>query len=316
MRSSARPHRPLPRPRGEVQPSPERRSGHPAGRASTRCLVRDDPPLASRTRSADAPRHLSEPPRPRRARPHPASDRSARRRWPSHPRSATDGTSTLAPTPTSSVRAASAGGSTASRSWRHWASSSAPHIRFIVQFDRRHHRLPAATARCRRTLAEVIDGPARALAADLVEALAQACRCQSPRDAVATLDSAWHRGLVDEADIAAVFARLPRRYPSPARRCWTLAASPVPRRSCASFCAVSASTSRCRSRSDGVGRVDLVVDGWLIVECDSRGAPLRLGGAEAGPRTRHGGRGAWATRPFARIAEDILYRSPDDRWRP
>jgi hypothetical protein len=50
------------------------------------------------------------------------------------------------------------------------------------------------------------------LHADLIEALAQSCRCQEPRAAVATLDSAWHLGLIDEDDLAEIFGRLPARF--------------------------------------------------------------------------------------------------------
>ena len=54
--------------------------------------------------------------------------------------------------------------------------------------------------------------PREALVTDLIEALVQAVRCQEPRSAIATLDSAWHLGLVDEEEIGEVFSRLPRRY--------------------------------------------------------------------------------------------------------
>jgi very-short-patch-repair endonuclease len=58
---------------------------------------------------------------------------------------------------------------------------------------------------------------------------------------------------------------------------------------------------------DGVGRVDLIVDGWLIVECDSRAFHE---GWEAQKRDRHrdiaaAGLGYTTIRP---MAEDILYR--------
>ena len=52
----------------------------------------------------------------------------------------------------------------------------------------------------------------RHLAADLVEALAQSVRCQSPRDAVATLDSAWHHR---SASMRTSIARRVRAAPAP-----------------------------------------------------------------------------------------------------
>lgn len=104
--------------------------------------------------------------------------------------------------------------------------------------------------------------------ADLVEALVQAVRCQTPRSAVATLDSAWHLCLVDEGGITDVFARLPRRF--------SVLRGLLDRRSESGI----ESLVRLLLRSigchvelqvpiDGVGRVDLLVDGWLVVECDS-----------------------------------------------
>ncbi|MFG6403949.1 endonuclease domain-containing protein [Microbacterium sp. P04] len=107
------------------------------------------------------------------------------------------------------------------------------------------------------------------LAADLVEALVQSCRCQQPRESVATLDSAWHLGLIDDVDLDEVFARLPARY-RPLRAL-------LDRRSEAgteSLVRLILRGLRCSFEVQvsvrGVGRVDFVVDGWLIVECDSR----------------------------------------------
>jgi len=110
--------------------------------------------------------------------------------------------------------------------------------------------------------------PDDAVLADPVEALAQAVRCQPPRAAIATLDSAWHLGVVDADGIHDVFALLPRRY----RRLRGLL---DPR------CESGPETMmRLMLRSlgcgilpqvwlPGVGFVDFVVDGWLVVECDS-----------------------------------------------
>ncbi|MFS0733727.1 type IV toxin-antitoxin system AbiEi family antitoxin domain-containing protein [Microbacterium sp. 1P10UB] len=40
-----------------------------------------------------------------------------------------------------------------------------------------------------------------------IEALVQACRCQPPRAAVATLDSAWHLGLISETHLDQISRR-------------------------------------------------------------------------------------------------------------
>ncbi|WP_054680957.1 DUF559 domain-containing protein [Microbacterium sp. No. 7] len=137
-----------------------------------------------------------------------------------------------------------------------------------VQVERGASRLPPRTADVIAHWRES-SCPRAALTADLVEALAQSVRCQGIRDALATIDSAWHLGLVDEESVAAVFARLPRRYASLRRLLDRRAESG------------SETIMRLILRSLGchvdlqvvipaVGRVDLVVDGWLIVECDSR----------------------------------------------
>ncbi|SIR72508.1 hypothetical protein SAMN05880568_1175 [Microbacterium sp. RURRCA19A] len=103
---------------------------------------------------------------------------------------------------------------------------------------------------------------------DAVEALAQATRCQPPRSAVATLDSAWHQGLIDETGVGEVFARVSRRFQ-------VLRGLLEPRAEAGTETLVRLLLRHlgCRVevqvRIDGVGRVDLLVNGWLIVECDS-----------------------------------------------
>lgn len=102
-----------------------------------------------------------------------------------------------------------------------------------------------------------------------VDALAQACRCQEPRSAVATLDSALHLGIIDEASLDAVFRRLPRRFGHLRRLLDGRAESGAE-----SLIRLVLRTLGCTIEAQvpiaGVGRVDFVVDGWLIVECDSR----------------------------------------------
>jgi very-short-patch-repair endonuclease len=174
-----------------------------------------------------------------------------------------------------------------------------------VQFSNGASRLPArpegVVAHWRSSTA----APA-ALAADLVEALAQSVRCQHPREAIATLDSAWHHGLVHEEEIAAVFALLPRRY----RRLRGLL-DPRSESGPETIMRLMLRGLGCHVEVQvsipGVGRVDFVVDGWLIVECDSKAY-------HAGWKTQKRDRardiaaaalGYTTVRP---IAEDILYR--------
>ncbi len=107
-----------------------------------------------------------------------------------------------------------------------------------------------------------------ALVTDVIEALVQATKCQSPRAAIATLDSAWHLGLVDESGIGQVFSLLPGRYtvlrPLLDRRSESGPETLVRLMLRALGCRFDVQVS-----IPGVGRVDFVVDGWLIIECDS-----------------------------------------------
>lgn len=62
-------------------------------------------------------------------------------------------------------------------------------------------------------------------------------------------------------------------------------------------------------RIEGVGRVDLVVDGWLIVECDSR-AFHEGWEAQKRDRARDIAAAALGYTTVRPLAEDILYRMP------
>jgi very-short-patch-repair endonuclease len=103
----------------------------------------------------------------------------------------------------------------------------------------------------------------------VLDALAHAVRCQPGRHAVATLDSALNKGLVSRADLGDIFAALPRRFRVLLRLVDGRAESgpeTLVRLMARSLgCAVDLQVV-----FDGVGRVDLVLDGWLVVECDGR----------------------------------------------
>lgn len=137
-----------------------------------------------------------------------------------------------------------------------------------LQLDAHATRLPTrphgVRAHWRRSLAD-----ADAAVVGPVEALAQSVACQGSRASIATLDSAWHLGVVDRQGIADVFARLPGRF-------HFLRGLLDPRSEAGSESLVRLMLRSIGCRFDlqvpigGVGRVDFVVDGWLIVECDSR----------------------------------------------
>ncbi|WP_458040999.1 MULTISPECIES: endonuclease domain-containing protein [Bacteria] len=106
-------------------------------------------------------------------------------------------------------------------------------------------------------------------AVDIVDALVHAIRCQQPKYAIATLDSALHKGLVTPDDLADVFAALPSRFGVLRRfldsRSESGTESLVRLLLMRLGCAVDLQVS-----FSGVGFVDLVVDGWLVIECDSK----------------------------------------------
>lgn len=145
--------------------------------------------------------------------------------------------------------------------------------------------------------------------ASLQDAVRMAITCQSPRHAIATLDSALHLGVIEEQGLRDVFATLPTRYQT----------------------LLSLIDARCEAGTEtlvrlilrqlgasiaiqpfveDVGRVDFIVDGWLIIECDSK---TYHDGWDAVRRDRRRDIAA-ARRGYTTIrllAEDILYR-PDE----
>ena len=147
--------------------------------------------------------------------------------------------------------------------------------------------------------------PTSATAVDIVSAVVAAVRCQEPRAAVATLDSAWHLGLIDETDIAEAFRRLPQRHRS-LRSLMDPSAESGPETLMRLILRSLGCRFETQVRIPTVGRVDFVVEGWLIIECDSR---AHHEGWEAQKRDRRRDLAAAAlgyatVRP---LAEDIQY---------
>jgi len=147
--------------------------------------------------------------------------------------------------------------------------------------------------------------PVSATSVDIVSAVVAAVRCQEPRAAVATLDSAWRLGLIDEVTIAEIFRRLPHRHRS-LRTLIDRSAESGPE----TLMRLILRSLGCRFETQvsitTVGRVDFVVEGWLIIECDSR---AHHEGWEAQKRDRRRDLAAAAlgyttVRP---LAEDIQY---------
>jgi len=184
------------------------------------------------------------------------------------------------------------------------SAPTGPHLQFEPGTTRLPPRPTGVTAHWRETTRERV-----CLAADLTEALTQAFRCLTPRDAVATLDSAWHHGLVDEHAVDEIFAHLPRRYRSLRQL--------LDRRSESGAETLMRLLLRglgCRVEVQvniaGVGRVDFVVDGWLIVECDSK-AFHEGWQAQKRDRRRDLAAAALGYTTVRPLAEDIYYRYDD-----
>lgn len=103
----------------------------------------------------------------------------------------------------------------------------------------------------------------------LSEAIRHSVRCQDPRASLATLDSVLHHGLLTLSELEVVFRGLAPRYRVLLRLVDPLAGSGPE-----TFMRVILRTLGLRFETqvdiDGVGRVDFVVEGWLIIECDSK----------------------------------------------
>lgn len=104
---------------------------------------------------------------------------------------------------------------------------------------------------------------------EVFDAVLQAVRCQPPRAALATLDSALHRGVLHPHDLEELFASLPKRHAVLRTLIDARAESGTETLVRLMLRTIGASFD-VQVQIPGVGRVDFLVDGWLIVECDSR----------------------------------------------
>lgn len=138
-------------------------------------------------------------------------------------------------------------------------SASAPRQRLDARNQRRTTRLHWHALR---------DTPS-AGCVSVIDALIHAVRCQSPRHAIATLDSAIHHGLIGIERLPEVFAALPRRF-QVLRGFLDARAQSGPETLVRLIALSLGFRVDLQVEFDGVGFVDLVLDGWLVVECDSR----------------------------------------------
>ncbi|WP_245861244.1 endonuclease domain-containing protein [Microbacterium aurantiacum] len=103
----------------------------------------------------------------------------------------------------------------------------------------------------------------------LHDAVRQSIRCQPPRASIATLDSLLHHRLITMQQLAAIIAELPVRFATLLDLVDASAESGPE-----TFMRLILRSLGLRFETQveipGVGRVDFVVEGWLIVECDSK----------------------------------------------
>ena len=114
----------------------------------------------------------------------------------------------------------------------------------------------------------LVDEPRRGCVS-IVDALIHAVRCQPARHAVATIDSAVNKGMVGAEQLADVFAALPARY-RVLRALVDGRAQSGPETLVRLMVRSLGCSVDLQVEFDGVGFVDLVVDGWLVIECDSK----------------------------------------------
>ena len=100
----------------------------------------------------------------------------------------------------------------------------------------------------------------------IVDALAQAIRCLPRREAIAAIDSARHRHLVGIADLAelAVLSKRAARFVRESDASAESGLETMARLIAADL----ALRVRSQVRFPGVGRVDLLLEDWVVVEAD------------------------------------------------
>lgn len=184
---------------------------------------------------------------------------------------------------------------------------------FVLASPALHLHLPSSAAKAvpkKRTSvwhwAPLIRDPhPRATAVDVVDALAQATACQPPRAAVATLDSALFLGLIGLDDLDEIFARVPARCRG-LRQLVDGRAESGPETIVRLIAIALGFSVEVQVRFRGLERVDLVLDGWLVVECDSQ--EFHTGWAsQKKDRRRDLALAALGMSSLRPVAEDIMY---------
>ncbi|WP_246140082.1 endonuclease domain-containing protein [Protaetiibacter larvae] len=184
---------------------------------------------------------------------------------------------------------------------------------FVVQHDQLHVHVVRTAARVRAP-----KGPHRmhrrallrvphpdALSVEPLDAVFDGVLCQAPRAAIATIDSALHLGVLHPDDLEELFAALPRRFRR-LRRLIDGRAESGPETLLRLILRSLGCMFEVQVLIRGVGRVDFLVDGWLIVECDSE--QFHAGwDAQKADRRRDQAAAAQGFATYRPIAEDIMW---------
>ena len=181
-----------------------------------------------------------------------------------------------------------------------------------LHLHERRDRAPKSSRRIRRHWGRPRRTPhPAALSVEFFDALREAVRCQPPRAAVATLDSALHLGHLEADELDELFATLPERY-GVVRRLVDARCESGPESLVRLILRSLGVRFDVQVGIPGVGRVDFVVEGWLIVECDSFEHHSSWD-AQRRDRRRDQRAAALGYATYRPIAEDIMWRPEDVR---
>lgn len=146
----------------------------------------------------------------------------------------------------------------------------------------------------------------RVLHVDIVDALIHATNCQTPREAVASLDSALHKDLISVDDLDEIFAHV-RAGRRELRAFVDRRAESGPESIVRLIALMLGFSVQPQVSFPGIGRVDLLLDGWLVVECDSE--EFHEGwDTQCADRRRDLALAALGLTSLRPVAADILYR--------
>ena len=190
---------------------------------------------------------------------------------------------------------------------------------FVLEPGVLHVHLPANSSRPRPVARRIrrhwgrlhLTPHPRSTCVEPFDAVIQAVRCQPARGALATLDSALHLGVLRLDELDELFRILPQRH-AVLRKLIDSRAESGPETLVRLMLRTLGATFDVQVKISGVGRVDFVVDGWLIVECDSRGFHATWE-EQRRDRRRDQAAAALGYATYRPIAEDIMWHPGDVR---